>query len=415
MLGLCIPIFAAGQSESKATEEIVEVELWFGRENFITADKFESFHATHPNIKVNYQVVRLEDVTQQVMLFQRAGKAPDIVQIFSFIVPQMATNGQLRDSSDVMSMWKSKYPETYNALADLTWEAASYNGKVYGASLHNQSMYLWYRIDWLKEAGINKAPESMTEVLEASRKMAALGKGIGFSLIGTADVPPVWELPVFMSLGGKYINGVPQIDSEAGYAWISFYQTLMRDNIAHPDTLSWSAGEMRAAVIGGKAGMMIEGEHLYGQIQKNMPYKDGNWGFVLPPYRDGHKDEAEFAGYGMPYLLTTASANKTEAVMEVLNYLAQKDIIMSVALTYQPCSNLEVSADPEYFQKKPWAKDILPLFEKTVPLPGHPTAQLEIFDILTQLRQEMISKSNADPKAIAAKYQALLNNAAGVQ
>lgn len=409
---LCFSLFAAGMTEKETG--VTEIDVWFGRENFIPADKFERFHSEHPNIKVNYQVVRLEDVAEQLMLLQRAGKAPDIVQIQSHTVPQMATGGQIRASGDVLDMWKAKYPSNFNALSGLTWEAASHDGKTYGASLHNQSMYLWVRTDWLKEAGINTIPESMSEVLAAAKKISKLGKGIGFSLIGAADVPPVWELPVFMSLGGTYVDGVPQINSDAGFAWIEFYQTLMRDGSAHPDTLAWSAGEMRAPVIGGKAGMMIEGEHLYVSINENMPYEEGKWTFVLPPYRDGHKDEAVYAGFGFPYVLTS-STDKVEAAMEVLNYLSDKDIIKSVALTYQPSSNLEVSSDPEYLQKKPWAEDILPLFEKTVSLPAHESAQLEILNILTQLRQEMIKDPYADPKVVATKYQELLNNAAGAQ
>ena len=85
---------------------------------------------------------------------------------------------------------------------------------------------------------------------------------LGFSLIGCCH-STVWELPLFLSMGGQIVDGVPQVDSETGIAWISFYQTLLSEGSAHPDTPSWDSGQMRAAFIGERAGMMNEGEHIY--------------------------------------------------------------------------------------------------------------------------------------------------------
>lgn len=397
-----------------ALAQVTELRVWFGRQNFIPTDQFVTFHAENPDIRVNFEVVRLEDVPTQLILAQRAGQAPDIVQIASHTVPQMASSGLLQDIGALLELWQSDDPESYAALAPITWSAASYDGKVYGASLFNQSMYLFYRADWLAEAGITQPPRTTDEVLAAARAMSTLPAGgdrVGFSIIGTANVPPVWELPLFLSLGGQYVDGVPQLDSEAGYAFIDFYQTLVRDRIAHPDSLAWDPGEMRAAVIGGRAAMMIEGEHIYVPVHEQMPYQDGAWAFTLLPHRPGAESEARYIALGFPYLMTAASPNG-DAVLKVLEYLSRPDILMDVALTYQPSSNLMVAEDPRYLAAKPWVPDILPLFAQVVQFPAHPRRQLEIMEVLVELRQDMIANPTADPVAVAKRYQQLIDEAA---
>jgi ABC-type glycerol-3-phosphate transport system substrate-binding protein len=398
---------------ASAAAQVTEVRVWFGRQNFIPTDAFETFHAENPDIRVNFEVVRLEDVATQLILAQRAGQAPDIVQIASHTVPQLASSGMLRESSDLIERWRTEDPESYEALAPITWSAASYDGGSYGASLFNQSMYLFYRQDWLAEAGINEVPRNSDEVLAAARAMSTLQTGgdrIGFSIIGTANVPPVWELPLFLSLGGTYVDGVPQIDSEAGRAFIDFYQTLVRERSAHPDSLAWDPGEMRAAVIGGRAGMMIEGEHIYVPVHAQMPYEEGKWSFTLLPHRPGAEGEATYVTFGFPYVVT-AGTQKTDAVLAVLEYLSRVDMLMDVALTYQPASNLLITDDPRYAEAKPWADEVVPLFERVVPLPAHPTSQLQIMDVLVELRQDMIANPNDDPAEKARRYQQLLNEA----
>lgn len=399
---------------ASALAQVTELRVWFGRQNFIPTDEFVTFHAENPDIRVNFEVVRLEDVPTQLILAQRAGQAPDIVQIASHTVPQMATAGLLQDIGGLLERWQGEMPESYEALAPITWSAASHDGMVYGASLFNQSMYLFYRADWLADAGITEPPRTTDEVLEAARAMSTLPAGgdrVGFSIIGTANVPPVWELPLFMSLGGQFQDGVPQLDSEAGYAFIDFYQTLVRERLAHPDSLAWDPGEMRAAIIGGRAGMMIEGEHIYVPVHEQIPYESGAWSFTLLPHRPGAEAEARYIALGFPYLMTAASQND-DAVLKVLEYLSRPDILMDIALTYQPSSNLMVAEDPRYLEAKPWVPEILPLFAQVVQFPAHPSRQLELMEVLVELRQDMIANPTDDPVAKARRYQQLLDEIA---
>ena len=401
---LCDP--AAAQDRS--------VKVWFGRENFVPDDRFAIFNADYPDINVEYEVIRLEDVNAQLILAMRSGNAPDIVQIHARDVSQLAINKVVKNFTDWIEEFKNRFPETYAQLAPLTWEGASdADGNIYGAALFAQSIYLTYRTDWLEEAGIQTPLETTDRVLEAAQKMAALGDDrFGFSLLGCCN-SPTWELPLFLSMGGTIIDGVPQIDNEIGIEWITFYQTLMNQGSAHPDTPSWDSGQMRAAFIGERAGAMNEGEHIYVEVHKQMPYEDGKWAFERLPTRPGQTEPHVQSGFAFPFIVTTANEDG-EAAMLVLEYLARPAIAKQVAIRYQPTTNSAVAEDEEYLAAKPWAVDVAPIASNLINLPTHPTRAIQVYDILKELRDKMVAEPGIDPADLAAEYQEKLNDAAGL-
>lgn len=392
------------------------IKVWFGRQDFIPEDQFAAFKKDYPDIKVEFEVIRLEDVNAKLILALRSGNAPDIVQIHARDVNQLALGKVVKDFTPMIEKFKERFPQTYAQLSPLTWEGASdASGRIYGAALFAQSIYLTYRKDWLEEAGVELPLKTTDRVLEAARKVSQLPQGgarIGFSLIGCC-VSPTWELPLFLAMGGKVVDGVPQLDSEVGVEWIKFYQTLMRDKSAHPDTPSWDSGQMRAAFIGERAGIMHEGEHIYVEVHKQVPYASGKWTFEALPQRPGQTEPHVQSGFAFPYIVTTANKDE-EAAMLALEYLARPQIAKQVAIRYQPTTNTAVSEDAEYLAAKPWAKDVVPLSSNLVSLPTHPTRAIQIYDVLKELRDRIVAEPNADAAAMAKDYQQKLNAAAGL-
>lgn len=403
---------AFGMMPDPATAQDRSLKVWFGRDNFIPEDEFAAFKADYPDIDVEFEVIRLEDVNAQLILAMRSGNAPDIVQIHARDINQLAINGVVKDFTPMIEEMKTRFPETYAQLAPLTWEGASdVDGNIYGAALFAQSIYLTYRTDWLDEAGIAYPLETTDKVLEAARVLAeGSDDRIGFSLIGCC-VSPTWEIPLFISMGGEMVNGIPQIDSEIGVEWIKFYQTLMNEGSAHKDTPSWDSGQMRAAFIGERAGMMNEGEHIYVEVHKQVPYEEGKWAFEKLPMRPGQTEPHVQSGFAFPYIVTSSNED-AEAAMLALEYLARPEYAKQVAIRYQPTTNSAVAEDPEYLAAKPWAVDVAPIAANLVSLPTHPTKAIQVYDVLEELRDRMVADPGADPTALAAEFQKKLNDAA---
>lgn len=402
-----------GLTAGQAMAQDRSIKIWFGRQDFIPDDQFAQFRDDNPGIDVEFEVIRLEDVSSQLILALRSGTAPDLVQISARDVEQLARGNVLKDVTHLAEAFEEQFPDTHAQLTPLTWEAASDSeGRIYGAAYFAQSMYLAYRTDWLEEAGIALPLETTDRVLEAARAIAEqAAERHGMALVGCC-APPVWELPLFFAMGGQSTDGVLQLDSEAGIAWIDFYQTLMQDGIAHPDTPAWDSGQMRAAFIGGHAGMMIEGEHIWVEVDKAMPYAEGKWGFERLPNRPGQTEPHFQAGLAFPFVVTSASEDD-EAVLLALEYLARPEIAGQVAVRYQPTTNFAVAEDPVYLAAKPWAPDVAPLAATVESMPTHPTRVIQMFDILQELRDRIIASPNEDAAAVAAEFQKRLDAAAG--
>lgn len=392
------------------------LKVWFGRENFIPEDRFDTFKVDYPEIDVEFEVIRLEDVNAQLILALRSGNAPDIVQIQTRDVAQLAQGGVVKNFSHMIQAWKERFHETYGQLAPLAWEGASdFDGNLYGVALYAQSIYLTYRTDWLDEAGIAYPLETTDRVLEAAAAISQLADGgerFGFSLLGCCN-SPTWELPLFLAMGSETINGVPQIDSEVGIAWINFYQELMRSQAGHPDIPSWDSGQMRAAFIGERAGMMNEGEHIYVEVHKQVPYEDGKWAFEALPTRPGQTEPHVQSGFAFPFIVTSANEDE-EAAMLALEYLSRPDFAKQVAIRYQPTTNTAVSKDPEYLAARPWRTDIAPLPSNLISLPTHLTKAIQVYDVLQNLRDLMVLQPDADAAEMAADVLQQLNDAAGL-
>ena len=131
-----------------------------------------TFQAENPDIAVEFEVIRLEDVNAQLVLAMRAGDAPDIVQIRDRDVGQLAINNVVKDISDWIEELKNRFPVTYGQLTPLAWTGASDpDGKIYGAAVYSTSIYLAYRADWLAEVGMQPPLETTDRVLEAARRI----------------------------------------------------------------------------------------------------------------------------------------------------------------------------------------------------------------------------------------------------
>lgn len=400
-------------TEPLIAQEERTITIWFGRQNFIPDNAFEPFMRDNPGITVKHEVIRLEDASAQLILALRSGNAPDILQIYERDALTLAAGGALVDFSEQIAAFEAEFPETYSQLSPTTWSSVTDSeGGIYGVDLFNMSVYLTYRRDWLEEAGVSLPLETTDQVLDAARALTELkGSGAGFSLIGCC-VSPTWELPLFRAMGGQYVEYVPQIDNEIGVEWIEFYQTLVREGLASSDTASWDSGQMRAAFIGGRAGMANIGEHIYVAVEEQMPYEEGAWEFTRLPTRPGQTEPHVQTGYGFPYVVT-AGNDDPDAAMRVLAYLAHKDIAQEVAIRYLPTNNTAVNEDEEYRIAKPWAEDISPISSTLEILPNHPTRQIQISNVLIELRDRMVAQPNVDAAALAAEYQAKLNAAAG--
>lgn len=402
-------LFAAGSAER--SDDVVELTVWFGRQNFIPADNFDSFHARHPNIRINTDVIPLETAVADTLRAARSGQAADIIQPFNYDSQPLADVGLLQDISSQLDRWQQEDPESYARIADWGFSMGQVDGVPVGLGIHGGSRYLVYRNDLLEKHGLN-APETWDDLLEAARVIVDAEDGVyGFSLLGDRGSNPSTELQIFFSMGGVWENhSVPQIDSPAGRYLIEFYQTLARDGLLHPETIAWGSGEQRAAFIDGNSAFMMMGENIMPTLAGSREYGVG-WDVTAPPYRPGARNQRRIPVIGFPMFVISQTDHPYEASL-VLRYLAQMENAMEVAARYQPTSNTAAMTSTEFLEIQPWRTALAPFENELFPYPAMANAE-QSFEILKDLREEMMTNLDESPASIAARYQQQLDAAAG--
>ena len=393
-------VLSGGLALPAAAQETTEITIWFGRENFITADNFESFNAKHPDIQVTTDVIPLEQSVADTIRAARAGRAPDIVQTPADGLAPLVAQGVVRPIDDMLARWQEESPETYDQLSQTAWDMASLDGKTYGMTLFAGPFWYTYRADWLEAAGM-EVPETWDDVLDFARAVKDEGK-IGFATVGSRAHDPVWFLSIFMAMGGQFEENVPQLDSPAGHYLLSFYQKLVAEELTSDDILAWDSGAMRAAFINGEAAQAMIGDNVYPTVNESLQWKS-EWNGSRPPYRPGAEEASRTMALGWPFLVTKDAAND-EAILKVLQYLATPENAAEVAMRYQPTTVLSVYESEKYNEAKPWASQFAQDFAELTPLPTHPR-QSQIYQILLDAMQAALQNPDQDPAMIAASHQ----------
>lgn len=402
---LLIPasLWSAGQKEAAKDSGIVELTVWFGRQNFIPDAGFDAFHAKYPNIRVKVDVIPLEQALTEGAKAIGAGVGPDILQTDSRRLPPFVEAGMVLPMDRYIEMWKTEDPTNYNALSSSAWEHATHNGVIYGANIFAGPFNHVYRIDWLKQLGL-EVPTTWEEVLVVARAARDANLGYGMVVIGPNSSP--WFFSHYMAMGGKFVNNIIQLDSPAGIYALSFYQTLVKEKLVSGDVVAWGSGDMRAAFITGRAAQAPIGTNIFPNIQAEMAYGE-KWGAVPMVPRAGYENDYTYASLGWPMIVTSNTKHPYEASL-VLRYLAEHENAKSVARRYQPTTVTTVWNDPAYIAEQPWSADFDQALLNMTRTPAT-VFITQVDKIVLDALGEVMSNMNANPAEVARRYQAQLN------
>ena len=404
MMVLLASGFALASGDQEGSGDSFEITMWFGRENFKPSDNFATFHEENPNIKVTADVIPLEQVMASYPRAFASQTAPDFFQQTHYFVGGFADKGMVMDIGPIMDAWEEHDPEDFNDVHRLAWDTASYQGKVYGMSLHVSGQSYWYRSDVLGEAGLEPA-NTWEDVLAIGRKVT--GPDMWGVVIPAENRE--WAKDIFYAAGGVDMDGVVQLDSPAGLRLVTFFQTMVNDGVAPRDQIAWTVGDVRASIWGGRAAQALVSENIFPAIvEQGLEYKK-HWEVGRIPHREGAEADFKFARFGFPYFVSAQSKGKEEAILRVLQYVSRKDISIDVALRYQPVSRDSVFNDPQFKEQLPWWEVIVPIsVAHGYPVPPHRNAA-ELNDVLDDFDAEVFADTNADPQQIVSKYQERLD------
>lgn len=392
-----VVVFGGGAAEE---DEVREITMWFGREDFIPDDAFETFHERHPDIRVDFDVIPLEEGLTEFIPAHREGRAPDVLQLNHHNMLPLIAQGMLQDISDeVIARWEEEDPDDFAQVSPFAFELATWEGNTYGMSFWGGPRFHVYRADVFAEHGLD-APETWEDVLNAAIETRA-DDMLGMSIHGSrAHSPWGWFGSKFKNMGGEFVDGVMQLDSEAGIYLLELHQAFVREQVVDPDVLALTSGDFRAAFIDGRAAQFYEAANLYPDVQAQMEYGE-EWAAIPPPYRPGAEDEWTIAGFGWPHYVNSETED-LDAIYKIFRYLSE--FSGEVAIRYQPPTRTTFFDDPEFLDAQPWWDDIKGVYDEMTMFPIHERMP-EMQEVVNDAKQWALDNPDGDAAEAAARYQ----------
>ncbi|MFD2671070.1 ABC transporter substrate-binding protein [Marinicrinis sediminis] len=238
------------------------------------------FEETHPDIKVNHEVVDYGNYYTKLNVGIAGGDAPDVFEVGYENFVSYAAKDVLADLSPVIAADSEFDPSIYKQLA---YDAFNYNGKQYGVVQNFSNVVLFYNKDLFDQYGVEYPTADWTweDELEAAQKLTHPEDGIW----GTYAPIQFWEFYKTIAQNGGGIwndNNEPVVNSKENVEALQWMiDKASKYEVSPPlnsDTFNQADADLNA-FRDGKLAMLRGGIWNFGRFAD----ADLNWDIALEP------------------------------------------------------------------------------------------------------------------------------------
>ncbi|HEX6209415.1 MAG TPA: extracellular solute-binding protein [Methylomirabilota bacterium] len=184
---------------------------------------WQSLAATYTQqtgVRVDLRVIDWNSIDQQVSTMLQNNQPPDVLNLNSF--SSYARDGLLYTADEILS------PKTKADFLDAFVRGGEYQGTLYGLPILSSARAFFYNRRLLDRAGLTRPPRTWDELVQAARKVQALGDGtIGYALpLGPEEAQAEWSIWMWNN-GGDWKSGDRwTIDSDRNVEALQFLADL---------------------------------------------------------------------------------------------------------------------------------------------------------------------------------------------
>lgn len=124
----------------------------------------DAYEEMNPNVKIQLNPVPGDNYEEKLLTELSGGKSHDVFYVGAETMPKLVETGRIEDLTDFLETDDSFVKQ--DEFADGLWGAARQDGRVYGVSVDNNPMLLYYNKKVLEEAGIDRSPQELYEAGE---------------------------------------------------------------------------------------------------------------------------------------------------------------------------------------------------------------------------------------------------------
>jgi sorbitol/mannitol transport system substrate-binding protein len=212
----------------------------------------------------------------------------DIIETYSFVIPQLAAEGKLEPLDDFVSEHSDEYG--LDAINKNMQGAMSYEGKLYGLPMQAQMLIMAYRKDVFDKLGL-KPPTTFAEMKDAAKKIQDDGDikyPIALPLLASADIVTAYDAALG-SLGTDLVNAdtkTPNLDTPESKKALE--ELISLKPFMDPQVTTFDQPAVQQQMYNGNAAMsiMFSGRMNDLTLESNSQFA-GDMAFAAPPSVDG--------------------------------------------------------------------------------------------------------------------------------
>lgn len=402
----------AGAGKEAGAADQVTLTIWFSREHYQPPDRFKKFMAEHPNIKVLMDVQDNDDELQQLLRRRDAGQAlPDIIHDDVAVIPTFAEADLIQPLDKWVERWQKEDPDSFGKLLPSVWTDTEIDGKKMGMSVTANLDVFYYNVPWFAEAGVKAPLTTMDDIYAALQQLKkAHPDKFPLAVQALAGEGVTALKRMLQAVGTPFDGATPDLTSPGGQYVLDWYVRARQDGLLNPDAITWGEAESRGAFMRGDAAMIADGLSTGSDLAEveNFPYGEG-WATNLIPVDSGEGNTGERVSESRTFAMTTGTKHPYEASL-ALRYLADaQNLVEEVVGGAVPPRNTDALADPAVAKALPhFTDEVRKGFTEGVPAPAAVNAP-GVEEVLEQLFGEIVTNKGGGAKALAAKYQPLLD------
>ena len=295
----------------------------------------KGFEAKNPTITVKMQIVPWSDQQQKITTALASGSLPDVSMLGNDVVAQYAANGALAPLDSYIAGWsKDEGIDVKKDMyaGDLTYY--TYNGKLYGSPVADETRMLYYNKDLFTKAGLDPStpPATWDEMATAAKALKSV-ISVPWSVPMSKQYATVQTfMSVYLSYGATLFNaeGKCGLDTSEFKSALSYFTGIAKAGLTSPDAANQTSDDIANLFDNGKAGMLIDGPGRYNAIKTANPDLFKNIGIAAIPA--GPKGTFGFLG-GWPLVMWQTSKVKDAAAKWIHYATSPEGALSQIAQT----------------------------------------------------------------------------------
>ena len=324
-------------AQEGADQDVTELTVWFAREYTVPSPEKLAAFAEETGITLTVDVQPNDNLFTQLIRMRDAELTlPDIVHLDGFLRPVVATAGVVVPIQDVVDEWEAEDPEGFSEVYEATWNDAMWDGQLYGMANTASMEEVFFRTDWLEEAGVTGSPETWDDVLDFARAIKEVRPDVvPFGWYAQRGNGANLMYSMMSAMGVPFDGSIPDLNSEGGQYMISFLQTLVREELVSSDVAAWNDDNMRGGYVASNIGVMLDSAPTSIGLNDAGLEAGVNFDIVpMPTSRSGEEPSGTLVSPARTFFVTSGAVErgaKDEAGL-VLRFLMQPDVALELML-----------------------------------------------------------------------------------